>query len=107
MQTQEDGSKKAERDGRQKEEMVGNRMAKEKVAKAGSRRAKAKVYGRLMTSWASGTSSISSSSSRRRKDRNRGSRKRHGEAMKIGGKTALDLCVHYPQPRRMETDMAL
>ena len=58
--------KEAEKDGRQKEEMAGNKRAKERVAKAGSRRAKAKVCGRLMTSWARGTSS----SSRRRKDRN-------------------------------------
>ena len=78
--------KEAEKDGSQKEEMAGNKRTKERVAKAGSRRAKAKVCGRLMTSWASGNSS----SSRRRKDRNSGSRKIHGGAMKIGGKTALD-----------------
>ena len=77
--------KEAEKDGRQKEEMAGNKRAKERAGNAGSRRAKAKVCDRLMTSWASG----SSSSSRRRKDRNSGGRKMHGEAMKLGGKTAL------------------
>ena len=78
--------KEAEKDGRQKEEMAGDKRAKERVAKAGSRSAKAEVYGRSMTSWAITTSS----SSRRRKDRNSGSRKMHGEAMKLGGNTALD-----------------
>ena len=87
MQTQEDGSQAAEKDGRQKAEMAGNRRAKEQVAKAGSRRAKAKVYGRLTTSWASGISNINS---RRRKERSSGHRKTHGEAMNLGGNSALD-----------------
>ena len=87
MQTQEDGSQKAEKDGRQKAEMAGSRRAKEKVAKAGSKQAKAKVSGRLTTSWASG---VSSSNIRRRKDRSSGRRKTHGEAMKLGGNRASD-----------------
>ena len=43
--------KEAEKDGRKKEEMAGNRRAKERVAKAGSRKAKAKVCVRSTTSW--------------------------------------------------------
>ena len=89
MQTQEDGRRKeAEKDGRQKEELAGSRRAKERVAKAGSRKEKAKVYGLLMKSWASGTSS--SSSSRRHKKEHSIGRKMHGEAMKLGGNRALD-----------------
>ena len=84
----EDGRRKAaERDGSQKEEMAGSRRAKERVAKAGSRKEKAKVYGLLMKSWASGTSS---SSSRRHKKEHSIGRKMHGEAMNLGGNRALD-----------------
>ena len=79
-------TKEVEKDGRQKEEMFGSKRAKERAAKAGSKKASAKVYGQSMTSWASTTSN----SSRRKKDLNSGRRKRHGEARKIGGKMALD-----------------
>ena len=83
----EDGRRKAEeRDGSQKEEMAGSRRAKERVAKAGSRKEKAKVFGLSMKSWASGTSS----SSRRHKKEHSIGRKMHGEAMKLGGNRALD-----------------
>ena len=85
----EDGRRKAARDGNQKEETAGSRKAKERVAKAGSKREKAKVYGLSMTSWASGTSSSNSNSRHRRKEHSLG-RKMRGEAMKVGGIRALD-----------------
>ena len=83
----EDGRRKAEeKDGSQKEEMAGSRRAKERVAKVGSRKEKAKVYGLSMKSWASGTSS---SSKHHKKEHSIG-RKMHGEAMSLGGNRALD-----------------
>ena len=85
----EDGRRKAEeKDGSQKEEMAGSRRAKERAAKAGSRREKAKVFGLSMKSWASGTSS--SSSSRHHKKEHSIGRKMHGEAMNLGGTRVLD-----------------
>ena len=83
VQTQADGSQKAEKYGRQKAEKVCSKRAKEKVAKAGSKRAKVRVYGRWMTSWAS----LASSNNHHRKD---GCRKTHGEAMILGGVMASD-----------------